>query len=204
MAEPALRRMSYEEYLALEAVSEEKHDFVGGEMYAMAGASRAHNRIAMQAAGELYMALSGSPCRPVGSDQRVRVRDAELSCYPDVTVVCGEDEVDPLDTDALVNPTVVVEVLSPSTEAYDRGDKFAALRRLPSLQHFVLLHQSRREAEVFTRQPDGSWRLSFHADRVELASPAVTLDLERVYAGVELEPSRPIRREARTGEPAPT
>lgn len=192
MSEPAVRRMSYDEYLAHEAVSQEKHDFVGGEMFAIAGASRAHNRIAMQVAGELYVAMAGGPCRPVGSDQRVRVREAELSCYPDVTVICGEDEVDPLDGDALVNPTVVVEVLSPSTEAYDRGDKFAALRRLPSLRHFVLLHQSRREAEVFTRQEDGSWRLSFHHDRVTLDEPAVTIELERVYAGVELEPSRPL------------
>jgi Uma2 family endonuclease len=186
MSRAAPIRLSYADYLSLEASSDTKHDFVRGQLYAMAGGSRAHNRIAMQAAGELYIALGATPCRPVGSDQRVLVLEADMACYPDVSIVCGDDEVAPLDPQALVNPTVIVEVLSPSTEAYDRGQKFEALRRLPSLRHYLLLHQDRVQAELFTRRPDGSWTLTFHTEHVPLAEPAVSLDLTKVYLGVDL------------------
>lgn len=184
MSEALEPHLNYADYLALEATAEHKHDFVRGHVYAMAGGSRAHNRIAMQVAGELYVALAQTPCRPVGSDQRVRIRSAELACYPDVTVVCGDDEPDADDNDAIVNPVVVIEVLSKSKEAYDRGEKFAALRELPSLRQFVLLHQTRQHAEVFTRQDDGTWRLSFHGDILPLGAIGAELDLVRVYAGV--------------------
>lgn len=184
MSEVLEPRLTYADYLAVEAAAEHKHDFVRGRLTAVAATSRAHNRIAMQVAGELYVALAGTPCRPVGSDQRVRVRSAELACYPDVTVVCGDDEADPDDDDAIVNPMVVIEVLSRSTEAYDRGEKFAALRELPSLRQFVLLHQDRAHAELFTREADGTWRLSFHREELPLATVHASLDLGRVYAGV--------------------
>ncbi len=192
MAEALEPRLTYAEYLAAEEVALEKHDFVAGEVYAMAGGTLEHQRIASQMLGELYVVLRGASCRAVNSDQRIRIAAADLSCYPDVTVVYGQDERAPDDRNALVNPRVVVEVLCKSTEAHDRGMKFAALRELSSLQEYVLLHQERQLAEVFTRQADGRWLLAFHETSLPLRSLEVAVDLGAVYEGVfpgEAEPS---------------
>jgi len=186
MSEAFEPTLSYAAYLEAERAADRKHEFVAGEVYARAGGTIEHNRIASQALLELGVALRGRPCRAINSDQRLRIADADMSCYPDVTIVCGDDLRADDDDDALTNPTVVLEVLSPSTEAHDRGAKFAALRTLPSLQQFVLLHQARRQAEVFTRSDDGSWHLTFHSERLPLSSLDIEVDLAAVYEGVEL------------------
>lgn len=179
-------RLTYPDYLALEELGPEKRAWVKGELFAMSGGTFAHNRVSGNAYGELYVALRGRPCAPANSDQRVRVDAADASFYPDVTVFCGGPRFSELDPHALVNPVVLIEVLSPSTEAYDRGGKLEAYVQLESLQHYLLLHQDRARAELYTRNGDGTWtwRVVEGAGVVELPAIDARLALEAVYAGV--------------------
>ncbi len=172
---------SYADYLDRERTSDVKHVWVRGEIFAMSGASRRHNRIATTLLGELYAQLRDGPCRPVNSDQRVRVDEADASFYPDISVICGEDEVSPADPEAIVNPSIVFEVLSPSTEAWDRGGKFAALQRLPSLQLYILVAQDQPRIEVFERETSHRWTLTV-VDEGTLSLPdfGVSIPLERI------------------------
>jgi Uma2 family endonuclease len=121
MARPAAARMTYAEYLAAETVAEVRHEFLNGEVWAMAGGTPQHGALAVSMTLALGAALRGKPCRGFSSDVRVRIPDTGLSTYPDLSIVCGELETAPDDKDAITNPTVLVEVLSDSTEAYDRG-----------------------------------------------------------------------------------
>ena len=138
-----------EEYLARERRAETKSEYLRGEVFAMAGASRAHNLIASNAAGELRQQLRDRPCEVYPSDMRVKVSPSGLYTYPDVTVVCGEPQFEDAEVDTLLNPKVLVEVLSPSTADYDRGGKFTHYRRLPSLQEYVLISQDRPLVEHY-------------------------------------------------------
>jgi Uma2 family endonuclease len=159
MSEPN-RRLSAEEYLALERQSERKHEYLGGEMFAMSGATREHNLIALQTAAALLSQLRGRPCEVYMGDMRLRVDATGLYTYPDVVVVCGEPQlVADAELDTLLNPTLIVEVLSPSTEGYDRGKKFAHYRTIQSLAEVVFISQERVEVERFSRQPNGDWLL---------------------------------------------
>ncbi len=151
------RRWTAAEYLAFERPAFEKHELYEGEIFAMAGASPAHNRIASNLNAVLWNATRKGPCQPFQSDMRVRIPGTENYCYPDVLVVCGPPELEEAERDVLCNPTVVCEVLSASTESYDRGSKFAQYRKLPSLTDYVLLAQDEVRIEHFARQPDDSW-----------------------------------------------
>jgi Uma2 family endonuclease len=151
----ALQRLTEAEYLEIERTAEWKSEFFNGEMFAMAGATPEHVLIAGNVAAELRLQLRGRPCRVYPVDLRVKVSDTGLYTYPDVVVVCGEPRFDELRGDTLLNPTLIVEVLSSSTEAYDRGDKFAHYRRLDSLQEYVLVAQDRCRIERFLRQKEG-------------------------------------------------
>ena len=117
--------MTYAEYLAAEAVAEARHEFLNGEVREMAGGTIEHGALALAVAGELRAALRGKPCRAFSSDVRVRIPETDLATYPDLSIVCGQLETAPDDKDAITNPIVLVEVLSDSTEAYDRGAKLA-------------------------------------------------------------------------------
>ena len=135
MTSPAAHiRYTPEQYLELERKAPYKNEFVNGQIYAMPGASRAHNLITGNTHREVSSQLRGRPCETYVSDMRVKVNTTGLYTYPDVVVVCGEIRFDDAQKDTLLNPTVLIEVLSPSTEAYDRGEKFAHYRRLASLQ----------------------------------------------------------------------
>jgi Uma2 family endonuclease len=188
MSEPH-RRLSPEEYLALERQSEVKHEFLNGEIFAMTGASLQHNAIVWNVAGILYSQLKGRPCRAFIGDMRLRVDATGLYTYPDLVVVCGEPRLADADLDTLLNPTLIVEVLSPSTEAYDRGKKFAHYRTIESLAEVVLISQEQVEVERFSRQPEGGWLL-LEANRLEdrLLLPSIGCELslaavyERVFA----------------------
>jgi Uma2 family endonuclease len=147
------RKATYAEYLALERSSETKHEYVNGELYAMAGGSPEHARLAFELGYLLKAAFGDKPCRVFSSDARVRVEATDRSAYPDLTIVCGALETSPTDPDAIVNPTVLVEVLSPSTETTDRLEKWAHYRRIPSLQAYVLVAQD--EARIETYRRDG-------------------------------------------------
>jgi Uma2 family endonuclease len=161
-------------------------------MFARAGAKEAHNLISGNVHGELRQQLRSRPCRPYMSDMRVRVNPGGLYTYPDVTIVCGEPQFLDQQRDTLLNPTLIVEVLSPSTEAYDRGRKFKHYRAVESLSQFLLVSSEQIGAELFTRQPDGSWHLitvSRLEDALDLQSVGCRLALADVYQKVDLTDS---------------
>jgi len=175
--------VSPEEYLALERQSGERSEYLNGQVSAMTGASLAHNAIGVNVVLSLGAQLKGKPCSVYVADMRVKVIATGLYTYPDVIVVCGEPQLEDAEADTLLNPTVLVEVLSPSTEAYDRGEKFAHYRRSPSLQEYVLIAQDRVRVEHFARQGD-QWVLTEAddlGDSVRLPSINCQLALKDIY-----------------------
>lgn len=177
-------RMTYAEYLAAEQSSEVKHEFLRGEVFAMAGGTFEHALLASNVLREIGRLLGGR-CVVVGSDARVRIVESDRAAYPDVMVVCGPRERAHDDADATTNPTVIVEVLSDSTEADDRGAKFAHYRRLASLRDYVLVSQREPRIEVFSRDGD-EWRFAEagHGASARLRSIDVLLAVDDVYRGV--------------------
>ena len=177
-----------EAYLALERKATTKSEYVNGEIYAMAGASREHNYIAGDLFGELRIQLRGRGCALFMSDMRVRISATGLYTYPDVVVACGKPRFEGAQSDVLLNPTVIFEVLSPSTEAYDRGAKFVHYRYLPSLQEYVLVAQDRMQVDHYARMGN-QWLLTAYNKPEEiLALPSIecNLPLAEIYAQVEL------------------
>lgn len=160
MAEPARKlTATFADYLEQEKASETKHELVAGEIFAMAGGTIEHGALAANVIGELRGMLRGRPCRVLTSDVRVRVLATGLAAYPDVSVVCGAIEHDPEDANTVVNPVLIVEVLSDSTTSYDRGAKAAHYRRIPSLRDYLLVAQHEPLVEHYCRNDDGSWTL---------------------------------------------
>jgi Uma2 family endonuclease len=185
-------RYTWEQYLALERSSNVKHEFFDGEIFAMAGGSPEHAALQAAVVGDLRVQLLGKPCRPYTSDLRIRVLSTGLGAYPDVSVVCGNAEYDPEARDVVVNPTVLVEVLSDSTEAYDRGDKFESYKRIPSLKEYALVSSRERLIEVFRRSETEAWIRSEARSkaRAQLSSIGCELDVDRVYEGIDLDRRR--------------
>ena len=184
----AERWQTPEQYLVLERQADHKSEYINGRIFAMAGASRAHNLIAGNIFGELRAQLRGRPCEAYISDMRVKVSQTGLYSYPDVAVACGELQFEDVHGDTLLNPLVIVEVLSESTEAYDRGGKFAHFRRLPSLTDYLLVAQDKMCVEQYVRQGE-QWLLTELSDAkgaVQLESIGCKLSLEEIYARVEL------------------
>lgn len=183
MGAPAERRVGYDEFLALEARSEGRHEFVAGVVVAMAGGTIEHGRLIARLVGLLGKSLDGRPCVALSSDVRVRIRAADRASYPDVLVVCGEIERDDADAQAVVNPTVIIEVTSDSTESLDRHEKLADYRRLPSLREYVLVSQRERRVEVYRRTGPRRWSLDDHvaSEHVTLASIDATFAVDDVY-----------------------
>lgn len=179
--------MGAEEYLAFERAAEGKHELWDGEVFAMSGASLSHNRIVRNLIRHLGNALEGMSCEVLPSDMRVRIGLRLRYVYPDVTIVCGRPQLEG-EADVLQNPNLVIEVLSPSTEAFDRGDKFAGYRSLPSVNEVVLVSQDERRVECYTRQLDDSWILRERTGdgAVQLGPLAVPLPLAWIYEGVEI------------------
>jgi Uma2 family endonuclease len=163
-AMPQRRRMTEDEYLAIENAAPFKSDFHDGEMYAMAGASPEHNLVKENLSGEIYTRLRGSRCRSLSSDQRVRWSEGDVYNYPDIVIFCGPFERAAKDRNTLTNPTAVIDVLSPSTETYDRGVKFREYQQQPTMKEIVFVSQTEMVVEVFARQPDGKWLLTTFAD----------------------------------------
>ena len=179
--------MTEEEYLALERAAEFKSEFIDGEMFAMSGVSLPHARIEKNLLFELTTLLRGRECEAFPSSLRVKVSTGAYT-YPDISVVCGKIELADHLKDTLLNPIVICEVLSPSTEKYDRGLKFQNYREIASLKDYVLIEQSKTLVEQYTRQPDGTWTLrDYRAPEAELkiGSIGVSIPLSRIYDGVE-------------------
>ena len=180
------------EYLAFERQSEIKHEYFRGELFAMAGASRQHVRIAVNVTILLGNQLKRRGCDVFNSDMRVKVSPTGLYTYPDLVVVCGRPRFEDRELDTLLNPTVVVEILSKSTEAYDRGEKFAQYRTLETLTDYLLISQDRALVERFTRQESGLWLFSdsIGLDAVmPIESIQCQLPLAEVYDRVEFDES---------------
>jgi len=186
------RYISPEDYLKHERLAATKSEYVDGQIYAMSGASRQHNRINLDVATQINVRLRGGSCEVFSNDMRVKVQDDSLYTYPDIVVVCGDAKFADGALDTLLNPTLIIEVLSDSTERYDRGKKFAHYQRIESLREYVLISQDEARIECFTRQPDDRWMLS-KAERLEdvitLESIDCTLPLTEVYARVQFESS---------------
>lgn len=182
------RYFTPEEYVLLENQATYKSQYVAGEIYAMAGAEPEHTKIVGNIDFALKLAFGDRPCEAYTLDQRVKVAEAELYTYPDVVALCGEEHFDRSSRPAmLLNPQVIFEVLSPSTEAFDRGDKLLRYRTLPSLTDYVLVAANSMRVEHFTRQPDGPWTMTEYrqsADRMPLRALEVELTLAQIYRRV--------------------
>lgn len=190
MTLPAPReRYTRQQYLELEAAAEVKHEFHAGEILAMSGGSYEHSRITANLIREAGLRLKGTPCFVLESNMRVRLAVDDRYVYPDATIVCGQPQFDPEDKNrtTILNPKVVIEVLSGGTEAYDRGTKFTAYRDLKSLEEYVLVSQDRPLVETFVRQAEGFWLFSAaHGQQavVPLRSVGIEVPLSEIYAGL--------------------
>jgi Uma2 family endonuclease len=177
-----------QEYLEIERQAEFKSEYFQGQMFAMAGARETHNLIVANAIGELIRQFKSRPCRVYPSDMRVCVSKVGLYTYPDVVAVCGDREFLDGQLDTLVNPNLIIEVLSPSTEAYDRGRKFESYRSIESLRQYLVVSSDRVHADLFTRASDGQWSLSEASqlqDTLDIRSVGCTLKLSDLYDKVE-------------------
>ncbi|MBK9940649.1 MAG: Uma2 family endonuclease [Kouleothrix sp.] len=186
VAQPRVR-VSVEHYLQHERTSPSKHEYLDGRVFAMAGASEQHNLLVAHVLGILYGQLRKGSCRAYASDLRVRVPSTNFYTYPDVSVVCGSPSFDPLDADTLLNPIVVMEVLSPSTESYDRGKKFEQYRAIPALSEYILISQDRSLIEQYTRQANDRWLLTLYQmpeSQLILESINCSLLLADIYEGI--------------------
>jgi Uma2 family endonuclease len=198
---PADRTWTVEEYLALEAACEERHEYLDGCITAMAGASWEHSQIRINLLVTLRTALRGRKCRPGDNDLRVRIESTGLHTYPDASVVCGDPHFDGRRPPALLNPTVLFEVLSESTEAYDRGARLLHYRQIPSLREYVLIAQDQPEICVYRcGEAVERWEIEIYlgADRaLALESLGIEIPLVEIYRDVAFPPAS---RQSLTGE----
>ena len=184
MVEPARQRFDFDEYVRLEAMSSVKHEFLGGHVWAMAGGSLNHARGAINIGTLLNVGLAGRRCSVQSSDFRIRVRATGLTTYPDLSVICDRVELDPEDKtgQTAINPTVLVEVLSPTTEVYDCGEKLEHYKQITSLQEVMLVHHDARRVVVWRRTGSG-WSSTEYTDHavVELRSIDCKLGINEIY-----------------------
>ena len=190
--------LTVDEYLAQERAAEERHLYLDGQVFAMAGESDEHGDISMNVSGLFHAHLRGKRCRPRGGNSRIRSgpaapvsgkRTKGMFSYPDVVVICGEVEYHDRFRDVIVNPTMIVEVLSQSTESFDRGEKFTRYQLWnPTLRDYVLISQNKPQIEHFHRLPDGAWKYKLYTGlkaAIKLPSIQITLKLAEVYERVE-------------------
>ena len=180
---------SVEAYLEIERAGPHKHEYYRGEIFALAGSSEAHNLILANILTALNVQLRKRPCRVYPSDMRLKIPQTGLYTYPDISVVCGTPQFDDSRRDTLLNPVMIIEILSPSTERYDRGKKFQNYRTVATLQEYVLVSQDDYHIEHYTKQNDEDWLLrSFDGINATLQLKAIdcTLSLENVYDKVDI------------------
>jgi Uma2 family endonuclease len=188
MASNPVTRLTEEEYLAIERAAAVRSEFFAGEMYAMPRGSASHSRLKKALLLEIENQLAAT-CESFDSDMKVKVAPSGLYTYPDLTIVFGTAQFLDSAEDTLLNPSVIVEVLSPSTEAYDRGKKFKFYREIPSLREYILVAQDNVSVEVYRKDPGGNWGYCAYdtlEDVLEIASVNVRIPLARLYARVKL------------------
>lgn len=188
---PAYKKSNYsvEEYLAMEKSSLEKHEYFQGEIFAMSGASNRHNVIFKNLMGHLFIQLRGKSCQPYGSDMRVHIPQNTLFTYPDISIICGDFIESPNDKDTAVEPKVIIEILSPSTKDYDRGNKFKLYRDIPTLREYILVDSESINVEAFRINKNGNWELEEYkaiTDDLHVASIDALLPLTDIYDGTKL------------------
>ena len=184
----AQTHLTPEEYLAFERKATTKHEYLNGQIVAMSGASFAHNFLTMNVANQLYNQLIGGECQVAASDMQVKATQTGSYFYPDVVVVCGEPRAEDDTFDTLLNPTLIVEILSPSTETYDRGEKFEHYQQIASLKDYILISQDKVHIEHYCRQETGWLQTEFAEleDVLSLRSIDCELRLQDVYRRVEV------------------
>jgi len=182
-------KITPQEYLAFERQATEKHEFVDGIIYAMSGASKEHNFISSNITGELYLAFKKRPCVVCANDMRVKVNESDY-VYPDVVAVCGDAQFEDNTFDTLSNPTVIIEILSDSTERYDKGRKAELYRALPTMQDYVLISQTHCYIEHYQRQTATQWLLTIISqmdEKLTLPSVNVTIAVQDIYDKVSFK-----------------
>ena len=190
MATAPIPQISPAEYMKLEEETGERFEYLNGEVFAMSGGTLPHSLISARLSRRIGVLIEGKGCETVGSDQRIVVLETGLETYPDVSVYCGKAQMAGTHGLAVANPVVLIEVLSKSTEAYDRGEKFAHYRRVASLQEYVLVAQDKVRVECFRRGEGGTWVLTEYAvssAALVLESLGVSIPIAAIYDGVEFE-----------------
>ncbi|MBE7173526.1 MAG: Uma2 family endonuclease [Williamsia sp.] len=191
--EPAIaygnRKFTVEEYLERERAGDRKHEYFQGEIFAMSGASLRHNVIFKNLYGTLAYSLKGHPCQPYGSDMRIHIPQNTLYTYPDIAIICRDIMEDGADTDNFIEPSVLIEILSPSTRNYDRGTKFKLYRDIPSLQEYILVDSEIIGVEVFRLNKEGHWQLEEYKNGdefLQIRTVGFQLSLSEIYLGTKL------------------
>ncbi len=174
-----------EAYLSMERIALERSEYYKGEILPMAGASKQHNRIKENVSGEIYAALRESNCQSFSSDMRVHLAETSLFAYPDIVIVCGEPQLQDNEFDNLLNPAVLIEVLSEGTEDYDRGRKFQRYRKIPTFHEYILIGSQVVEVEVWRKNEMGLWTLAEQVttstESFTIGTINLTISLQRVY-----------------------
>jgi len=193
MGEPALKYYTIEEYLAFERASQTKHELYKGEIFDMAGASLNHNKLQMNFTTAVGGFLKGTSSNVFGSDLRIHVPANGLFTYPDAIIICGDPQLMDEAFDTVLNPSVIVEILSPATQRYDRGEKFMLYRSIPSLQEYILIDSESINIEHYKRNDDNTWLLQEWKERTDtltIASIGLSLPVEELYSGINLRNNR--------------
>lgn len=192
--EPAVaygkQKFTIEEYLEMENAAAEKHEYYRGEIFAMSGPKVPHNIISKNLLGHLFGKLKGKKCQPYGSDQRIHIPPNTLFTYPDVSIICGEIITLNNDEWNVLNPTVIIEILSPSTKNYDRGEKFKLYRDIPILKEYMLVDSESIHVEVFRLNDNNHWELEEYnslSDQVLIKAIGEDILLSEIYDGVKME-----------------
>jgi Uma2 family endonuclease len=183
------RTFSIEEYLRFEKDSPEKHEFFRGEIFAMSGASNRHNLIFSNLFTGIAIQLKGKSCKPFGSDMRIYVAENTLFTYPDISIICGEIVSAPMDEDTTTNPSVLIEILSPSTRNYERGGKFKLYRDIPTLKEYILVDSEAIGIEAFRLNSRGHWELEEYksiSETLQIPCLDVSVPLDEIYDGTKL------------------
>jgi Uma2 family endonuclease len=174
--------LTHEEYFAIEQQEDQRYEYIAGEIFAMAGGSENHSLISMSIGSALLSALRGKPCRVYGADMKLHVREYDKFCYPDVQVLCEQGI---RHGKYVENPVLLVEVLSDSTESYDRNKKFEHYRSIATLKYYVLVDQTYKHVELYEKETKDRWIVTYSKEQLVLPDLDIALDIEEIYRQVE-------------------
>lgn len=183
-------KFTEEEYLQMERESDRKHEYYRGEIFAMSGASPRHNQIFSNLFISLGIKLKGNPCQPYGSDMRIHIPENTLHTYPDISILCRDIITDDPHEDTVVEPSILIEILSPSTRNYDRGEKFRLYRDIPTLREYIMVDSESIKVEAYCLNIDGNWELKEYkktSDSLLIRTLLLSIPLAEIYARTRIE-----------------